>query len=197
MLGVDLEEIKRILSDVSYDPLTSLKSHRENLLTQRLKLDQLLRNVERSISEKEGRIKMKDAERFEGFIEQLVEENEKKYGDEIRAKYGVEHVERSNKAFKNIPETTYNHMQTLSKSIENALDDAVNKVHPDSAAGLHIAQMHKEWLSIAWGYYNSEAHGGLVQMYVEDERFKAYYDVNGPGRAAFLRDAVLEMLKKT
>ena len=30
---------------------------------------------------------MKDAERFEGFIEQLVEENEKKYGKNTVMKY--------------------------------------------------------------------------------------------------------------
>ena len=196
-LGVELDEIIRILSDVSYDPLASLKSHRENLLTKKSQIDQLLRNVERSISEKEGKVKMKDAERFEGFIEQLVEENEAKYGEEIRDKYGVEAVDRSNKAFKNMSETTYNHMNALTVRILQGLDDAFDRVYPDSEAGLKIAEMHKEWLTIAWGYYNGEAHGGLVQMYVEDERFRAHYDVNGPGRAKFLRDAVLGMLKKT
>lgn len=30
----------------------------------------------------------------------------------------------------------------------------------------------------------------LAQMYVDDERFTAYYDAQQPGTAAFLRDAV-------
>jgi DNA-binding transcriptional MerR regulator len=36
-----------------------------------------------------------------------------------------------------------------------------------------------------------EAHAGIAQAYVEDERFKAYYDARQPGTAQFLRDAVL------
>ncbi len=31
---------------------------------------------------------------------------------------------------------------------------------------------------------------GLAQMYVDDERFKAYYDKIVPGCAEFLRDAM-------
>jgi len=31
----------------------------------------------------------------------------------------------------------------------------------------------------------------IAQMYVDDERFKAYYDKERPGMAEFLRDAIL------
>lgn len=33
-------------------------------------------------------------------------------------------------------------------------------------------------------------HENLAKMYVEDERFRAYYDAVGHGAAEFLRDAV-------
>ena len=39
--------------------------------------------------------------------------------------------------------------------------------------------------------YSKEAHAGLAQMYVDDERFTAHYDEKQPGTAAFLRDAIL------
>jgi len=39
--------------------------------------------------------------------------------------------------------------------------------------------------------YSKEAHAGLAKMYVEDERFAAYYDKDQPGTAEFLRDAIL------
>lgn len=35
-----------------------------------------------------------------------------------------------------------------------------------------------------------EAHANLIQMYVDAERFKAYYDKVDPKGAEFLRDAV-------
>jgi hypothetical protein len=42
-----------------------------------------------------------------------------------------------------------------------------------------------------WDSYSSEAHKGLAQMYVDDERFTAYYDNIAPGCATFLRDAIM------
>ena len=50
--------------------------------------------------------------------------------------------------------------------------------------------MHKDWLSYTWPNYTKEAHAGLAQMYVDDERFTAYYDKEQPGLAVFLRDAI-------
>ena len=43
----------------------------------------------------------------------------------------------------------------------------------------------------SWDSYSKEAHVGVTQMYVDDERFTPYYDEKQPGTAAFLRDAVL------
>jgi hypothetical protein len=42
-----------------------------------------------------------------------------------------------------------------------------------------------------WDSYSKEAHAGVAQMYVDDERFTAYYDKEQPGTAEFLRDAIL------
>jgi hypothetical protein len=40
-----------------------------------------------------------------------------------------------------------------------------------------------------WHEYRPEAHAGLAQLYMEDERFKAYYEKK-PGMTEFLRDAI-------
>jgi MerR family transcriptional regulator, thiopeptide resistance regulator len=53
------------------------------------------------------------------------------------------------------------------------------------------ADLHRQWLGFFWGSYSKEAHAGLAQMYVDDERFRAYYDQGQPGRTEFLRDAIL------
>jgi hypothetical protein len=51
--------------------------------------------------------------------------------------------------------------------------------------------LHRQWLSFYWDSYSKEAHAGIAQMYVDDERFAAYYDAKQPGGAKCLRDAVL------
>jgi hypothetical protein len=39
-----------------------------------------------------------------------------------------------------------------------------------------VAELHKRWVCFYWPTYSKEAHAGVAQMYVDDERFTAYYD---------------------
>jgi len=39
-----------------------------------------------------------------------------------------------------------------------------------------VCALHKEWLEYFWNHYSKEAHLGLAQTYVDDPRFKKYYD---------------------
>ena len=61
---------------------------------------------------------------------------------------------------------------------------------PAGEEGRAIAQLHKKWLSFTWPKYYLQAHKGLAQMYVCDERFTKYYDRAVPGCAEFLKNAV-------
>ena len=133
---------------------------------------------------------MTDKEKFEGFKEKLVKDNEEKYGKEIREKYGVETIERSNKMFQNMTKEQFDNFTLLGNEINSTLLEAFKTGDPSSELSQRVAKMHKDWLSYTWPNYTKEAHGGLAQMYVEDERFTAYYDNNQPGLAAFLRDAI-------
>jgi len=77
-LGVNLEQIKQIITESSFDSLKALKDHRHKLLKKRAQLDLLIANVEKTIRAAEGRITMTDSEKFEGFKQKLIEENEAK-----------------------------------------------------------------------------------------------------------------------
>jgi len=43
--------------------------------------------------------------------------------------------------------------------------------------------------------YNVQRHRGIAELYVQDQRFTAYYDKERPGCAQFLHDAVLCWVK--
>lgn len=189
-LGVSLEEIKRILHSPSFDRMNALKEHREKLLEKRRQLDQLLVNVEKTIALSEGGTSMKDTEKFEGFKESLIEENEQKYGNEIREKYGKETVEQSNAKVRNMTEEQYEEVTALEEKLKTVLALAVESGDPAGELAQKAAHMHKEWLCYYWDQYSKEAHAGVAQMYVDDERFTAYYDEKTPGTALFLRDAI-------
>jgi hypothetical protein len=121
----------------------------------------------------------------------MIDDNEKKYGKEIREKYGSDAVEKSNNKLKNMSQEDYEAVTKLEQEVKDTLAAAFKTGDPAGELAQKAAELHKKWLTFYWDSYSKEAHAGLAQMYVEDERFTAYYDKEQPGTAKFLRDAIL------
>ena len=189
-LDVSLDIIKDIVTQASFDETTALQEHLTELLARRQQLDRLIANVSKSIETKKGNIKMIDKEKFEGFKQKLINDNEMKYGKEIREKYGDAEVNQSNQKLLNMSKEQYAEFEQLGQKVLDTLEEAFKTGDPAGELGQKAADLHRQWLSFTWSSYSKEAHAGLAQMYVEDERFTAYYDKKQPGMAAFLRDAV-------
>ncbi|OIK09156.1 MerR family transcriptional regulator [Bacillus sp. MUM 116] len=189
-LGVSLDNIKKIVTAPSFDAEKALQEHREKLLEKRSQLDVLIANVEKTIALTEGRIEMSDQEKFEGFKQKMIDENEEKYGAEARQKYGGDAVDQSNAKIKNMTQAKYQEVTKLEQQVKETLAQAFATGDPAGELAQKAADLHKQWLSFYWNEYSKEAHAGLAQMYVDDERFKAYYDKDQPGIAEFLRDAI-------
>ncbi|HCD44931.1 MAG TPA: MerR family transcriptional regulator [Lachnoclostridium sp.] len=189
-LGVSLEEIRNILASKDFDGLSALESHLTALLARREQLNLLVANVEKTIKTMKGEMIMSDQEKFEGFLQKLVDHNERKYGEEARAKYGDEHVNRSNTKVLNMSKEQYIELEKLTADLDETLKAAFEQGDPASELAQKACELHKKWLCFYWDDYSKEAHKGVTQMYVDDPRFTAYYDKIVPGCAAFLRDAV-------
>lgn len=190
-LGVSLDKIGSIIDAPSFDALKALQEHREKLLNKRQQVDLLITNVEKTIALTEGRITMTDKEKFAGFKQKIIDDNEKKYGKEIRAKYGDEKVNQANERFRSMSPEQYAEMKNLSARVMDTLAAAMATGDPAGELAQKTADLHRQWLSYTWGSYSREAHAGLAQMYVDDERFTSYYDQKQPGAARFLREAIL------
>lgn len=189
-LGVGLDSIKDIVTAPTFDGARALREHREKLLEKREQLDKLIANVDKTIALTEGRITMSNKEKFEGFKKKMIEENEKKYGKEVREKYGKDKVEASNAKVMNMTEEQYEEVTALAEQIHSTLAEAFKTGDPAGELAQKAADLHKQWLTFYWKEYSKEAHAGLAQMYVDDERFTAYYDKEQPGTAEFLRNAI-------
>lgn len=190
-LGFELSEIRAILDDPDFDRQAALQSHLSALEDRRARLDALILTVQKTIDSTKGGLIMSDKEKFEAFKERVVAENEARYGAEIREKYGDGEVDRANACLRALTKEEYDQWQALGEEIRAALAAAVEAGEaPGGEEGRRIAQLHRRWLSYSWEAYTPQAHMGLAEMYVADERFTAYYDKAVPGCAAFLREAV-------
>lgn len=169
----------------------ALLEHKERLLAKRAQLDLLIANVDRTIAAMKGGISMSDQEKFMGFKERMIAENEEKYGVEIREKYGDQTVAEANLKFMKMSKEEYDRWKALEAEVLSTLKAAFATGDPAGELGRKTADLHRQWLGYTWNQYSKEAHAGLARMYVEDPRFAAYYDREEPGMAEFLRDAIL------
>ena len=191
-MGMALEEIKAILNAPGFDREKTLQTHLAALTQKKEQIEKLIINVGKTIDAMKGEIIMSDKEKFEGFKQKLVDENEKSYGGEIRGKFGDTVIDASNAKLKGMTQAQYDAAQALSAQISEMLKAALASGNPAGEAAQKACALHKEWLCLFWpdGMYSKQAHKGLGEMYVADERFKAYYDKIAPGAVEFLRDAL-------
>jgi DNA-binding transcriptional MerR regulator len=194
-LDVNIETIISIMNDPNYDSIKALENHLIQLRNKRSRLDRLIESVKKTIAHEKGEMMMSNEEKFEAFKEKLIEENEQKYGEEIRQKYGENVVSKSNEKFRNMSKEDYERFVQLGDEILKLLAKAYEIGDPTSPLAQELAAKHKQWLTFTWPSYSKEAHRGLAEMYVADERFKAYYDQKVTGRTEFLRDAIIHYLE--
>lgn len=189
--GLSLEKIRFILYDENFDMLKALNEHLTELENRRERLSKLIDTVKDTIASVKGEFIMRDSEKFEAFKKDIVDQYEKLYGEEAREKYGDSEVDMAVNKVLSLSKDDYEKFQTLGKKVLEALKAAViSKASPESETGRSVASLHKEWLGYSWKDYTEQKHKGVVSLYVQDERFKKYYDREQDGCADFLLAAV-------
>lgn len=190
-LGFELSAIEEIVKSPDFNCTAALHEHLKRLEEKEANIRLLIDTVKKTIQKEEGTIQMTDNEKFIGLKKSMVEENETAYGKETRKAYGDDVVDKSNEKFLNLSQEEYRTMQETAKELQTKLEEAVRShANPDGQEGKEIALLHKKWLSFTWNFYSADAHKGLAEMYVADERFTAHYDKEVAGCAQFLRDAI-------
>lgn len=195
-LGMSVREIPRALESAPGDRVEALGRHLDALKAERAGLDELIRTVEDTIEHLEKGAPMRNEDKFEGMKRDIVEENERTYGAEARSRWGDDAVDASKRKMLNLSESEFARFQELQTEINEALESAVRAgSDPTGPEGARMCALHREWLGFTWNFYTPEAHRGLAEMYVADERFTSFYDGTVPGCAAWLRDAIVTWAK--
>lgn len=173
-LGLALADIQTILMSPKYDVSIVLKEQERQLLKQRAEIDRSLTMLRHTLKNYQGGITMSQEEKFKYLKETEINANEEKYGPEIRQKYSDEVIDQSNRKYQNLSEADYREMQETEKQLDQLmityLDDGDDRLRQQ------IYETHKKWLFYTWPSYSKNAHFGLAQMYLADDRFAKYYN---------------------
>ena len=189
-MGLELETIKQLLENPDFDAIKAMENHLEKLKAEQDKLLSLIEYVDTTISYLKGETKMSDKEKFEIYKDEIIKSNEEKYGAEAREKYGDESVDFANMKIKGATKEQLDHIQTLTQQINETLKLAVENGDTKGEKAQEMCKLHQEWIKFFWKEYTPQAHWGLCQMYLYDERFYAYYEKIAPKAADFLVEAM-------
>ena len=191
-LDLSLEEIKKIVHGENFDIERALEHHHIQLIHEKKRIEKLIQTVEASIHSYKGESKMTDKEKFEAFKKDQIRQNEAQYGDEIRQEYGEKVAEQANDKLAGMTQGDYQSIEQLTEKLNNKLAEATKENNPESELGQEVAALHQQWIKHSWpvDYYTEENHYNLSLMYIEDARFKAYYEKIAPGAAEFLNSAL-------
>lgn len=188
-LGFPLEEVAALLDDPDADPRAHLRRQHE-LLTARIeKLTKMAAAVEHAMEARTMGIDLTPEERFEVFGDKDPE----RYAEEAEARWGgTEAYAESQRRAARYTKDDWKRIQAEvdAWSERYAALMAAGEL-PDGEAAMDLAEEHRRHIG-TW-YYECpyEMHRCLGEMYVADERFKAFYDTMRPGLAEHLREAIL------
>lgn len=195
-MGMELDIIKTLMEKPDFNALTAMETHLESLKEQRYQLESLIDYVNNTIMYMKGEKQMSDKEKFEIYKDEIISNNEAHYGAEAREKYGDEAVDFSNMQIKGATKEQLEYVENLSAQINKNLKAAVESGDTSGEAAQKTCALHQEWIKFFWKSYTPQAHLGLCQMYLYDERFYAYYEKIAPKAADFLYEAMKIYLKQ-
>ncbi|MEU7054885.1 MerR family transcriptional regulator [Streptomyces sp. NPDC046197] len=188
-LGFPLEEVAALLDDPDADPRAHLRRQRE-LLTARIeKLQKMAAAVEHAMEARKMGINLTPEERFEVFgdndPEQYAQEVEQRWG-------GTEAYAESQRRAARYTKDDWKRMQAETDAWHERYGALMAAGGPPAGeAAMDLAEEHRQHMN-KWFYECSyEMHRCLAEMYVADERFKAFYDSVRPGMAEHLKEAIL------
>ena len=195
-LGVELARIRACLDDPSFDRLAVLRSHLSALEGERDRVQGLIESVRETILSTERKKIMSDERKFEALKRGVLEEYGRTYETESREKYGDAKVDAMLTRFQGVTQEQYQAWDSLGREILEKLSAAVDAgADPAGEVGKEIADLHRRWLTATGDKYDVSRHRGIAELYVQDERFTAYYDREVSGCAQFLRDAVCHWVR--
>lgn len=184
-LDIPLAKIAELLGDPEFDRVASLEFHRAELQKRGERLKRLLATIDKTIVELKNKTEMlTDKEIYEGFApgegETLRKEAAEKWGEEV--------VAASEQRVRKMSKAEWDAMkkegEAVAQQLAAAVPHGVSSVQAQKAIAAHFRHLHHFY------EVSEQRYRGLGKLYVEDERFRAYYEKYAAGLADFVCEAI-------
>ena len=187
-LGFSLEEVRALLDDDGVDVAEELRRQSARLREGAHRLTAMAEAVDRTRRAREMGIELEPHEVLEVFGD----DDPGRFADEAQQRWGETDASRqSQERTRGYRKQDWLRLKAEQEELLQRTAAAfTGGVPAGSEEGMALAEEHR--LGIDRWFYDCppEMHRALGQMYVDDERFTAYYDRTAPGLAVWLRDAI-------
>ncbi|MGI1804282.1 MerR family transcriptional regulator [Exiguobacterium sp. TDN 0502] len=191
-LDFPLSEIQTLLTQSDSNHQATLKNQIELLHEQAAHYRMLAQLAEQTLLTFKGGTPMKDEQLFRGLRHEEIVLHEQQHTEEVEQYYGDTDAYRINATRQQ--QRTPNEKEQLS-TMHKQLDRRLTTLYRDGRVTTDpaVQQIVKEQHDfIDTHYYPCELSifASLGQMYVSDERFRAYYEAYAPGLSSFYSKAI-------
>lgn len=196
--GLGLRTIRAVLESDAAGTADLLRRHLVTLGQRRQALEDEMRRTRAAIRTCEEMGHMTTDEAFERLKRDAIDENERTYGKEARARFGDATIDAANAHLAALEEGQWEDLRQLEGAIIEQLRLVRETGDAQGIEAQRLCRLHERWLRLMWpqGTYTSEAHLGLAEGYLADERFCAYYDTRaGEGATDLLVRALRAHLR--
>lgn len=184
-VGFSLKEIDQFLLESPTDRVDWLKQQKDRILQERDRMTQLLVTIESTITElKNEKGMMNEKELYAGFSREETADIRKEVADQ----WGADTLEESETKLKKKTPAEFKQLKREGENIVQRMGASMNLPidHPE------VQQLVQEYFEHMQEFrpIDKEGYLQLGQLYIEDERFKAYYEDRKQGLAQFVHNAI-------
>lgn len=186
-LAFSLEDIKHMLDRPDFRMVNALRDQKKLMQLKRVRLDGLMKSIEKTIRHMTIKKPIKDEELYDAFKDDEV----KQYQEEVKQRWSnTDAYKQSMARVGTMTKQEMNQLKTDGKAFTQKLADHMDH-DPKSATAQALIAEHYKGIQF---FYDCPLpmYRNLGQMYVDDPRFTAYYDTVRPGLAMWVRDGIAE-----
>lgn len=191
-LDFSLAGIQELMNNPSYDRTEALAMQIDWLNKKAAHYSKLARLAQTTLKHLEGGVKMTEKDLFDGFDYEKMQEEQKKYEDEVKERWG------NSDAYRISRERTAKYTKEDWEKINQVQMDNMKELCELYQAGVayddpRVLQVVENAMNFISRYFypcNLEIMSGLGNMYICDERFTAFYEKFAPGLAVYYNNAI-------